>query len=103
MVRASTVLKTSKTILKSPTFIHILVNTLIWTIAVVGLSSTLLGFILAMVLNQPFKGASSSGPWWCSLGHVPYNPGPGVEVHAERRLRRAERALLVKLGLPTAT
>ena len=60
-----------KTILESPTFIHILVNTLIWTIAVVGLS-TLLGFILAMVLNQPFKGrkfvrAVVVFPWATSL------------------------------------
>ena len=60
-----------KTILESPTFIHILVNTLVWTIAVVGIS-TLLGFILAMVLNQPFKGrkfvrAVVVFPWATSL------------------------------------
>ena len=60
-----------KTILESPTFIHILLNTLIWTIVVVGVS-TLLGFILAMVLNQPFKGrkfvrAVVVFPWATSL------------------------------------
>jgi multiple sugar transport system permease protein len=60
-----------KTIPGEPTFIHILVNTLVWTIAVVGIS-TLLGFILAMVLNQPFKGrkfvrAVVVFPWATSL------------------------------------
>lgn len=60
-----------KAILESPTFIHILLNTLVWTIAVVGIS-TLFGFILAMVLNQPFKGrkfvrAVVVFPWATSL------------------------------------
>ena len=60
-----------KSILSSPTFLHILVNTLVWTVAVVGMS-TLLGFILAMVLNQPFKGrkfvrAVVVFPWATSL------------------------------------
>ena len=36
-------------------FFGVLCNTLIWTVAVVGLS-TLLGFILALVLNNEFKG-----------------------------------------------
>jgi multiple sugar transport system permease protein len=60
-----------KTVLSSPTFLHILTNTLVWTVAVVGLS-TLLGFILAMVLNQNFKGrkfvrAVIVFPWATSL------------------------------------
>lgn len=38
-----------------PTFWKTLQNTFVWTIAVVGLS-TLIGFILAMVLNQEFVG-----------------------------------------------
>ena len=58
-------------ILSSPTFGHILLNTLIWTVAVVGIS-TILGFILAMVLNQPFRGrkfvrAVVVFPWATSL------------------------------------
>lgn len=36
-------------------FWHTLMNTIIWTIAVVGLS-TLIGFVLALVLNREFKG-----------------------------------------------
>ena len=36
-------------------FWHTLMNTLIWTIVVVGIS-TIFGFILAMVLNKEFKG-----------------------------------------------
>ena len=60
-----------KSILSSPTFLHVLLNTLIWTVAVVGLS-TLLGFVLAMVLNQDFKGrkfvrAVVVFPWATSL------------------------------------
>jgi multiple sugar transport system permease protein len=60
-----------KSVLTSPTFLHILLNTLIWTIVVVGIS-TLLGFILGMVLNQPFKGrkfvrAVVVFPWATSL------------------------------------
>jgi len=42
-------------IFKEPTFWNTLQNTLIWTIVVVGLS-TVIGFILAMVLNQKFHG-----------------------------------------------
>ena len=40
---------------KNPTFWHTLQNTVIWTVVVVGLS-TIIGFILAMVLNQEFRG-----------------------------------------------
>lgn len=42
-------------VLGSPTFALVLKNTLVWTIAVVGIS-TLLGFILALILNNEFKG-----------------------------------------------
>ena len=42
-------------ILSTPTFSMVLNNTLVWNVAVVGLS-TLLGFILALLLNNAFKG-----------------------------------------------
>ena len=42
-------------VLSSPVFSMVLKNTVIWTVAVVGLS-TLLGFILAIILNNHFKG-----------------------------------------------
>jgi len=42
-------------VLKSSAFNLVLKNTLIWTVAVVGLS-TLLGFILALILNNSFRG-----------------------------------------------
>ena len=42
-------------IFNDPIFWRTLLNTVIWTIAVVGLS-TVIGFILAMVLNTSFKG-----------------------------------------------
>lgn len=42
-------------ILSTPTFSMVLKNTLVWTVAVVGLS-TLHGFILALLLNNAFKG-----------------------------------------------
>ncbi len=42
-------------ILSTPTFSMVLKNTLVWTVAVVGLS-TLLWFILALLLNNAFKG-----------------------------------------------
>lgn len=42
-------------VLATPTFAMVLKNTLVWTVAVVGLS-TLLGFILALLLNNEFKG-----------------------------------------------
>ncbi len=42
-------------ILSTPTFSMVLKNTLVWTVTVVGLS-TLLGFILALLLNNAFKG-----------------------------------------------
>ena len=42
-------------VLNSPVFSMVLKNTVVWTVAVVGLS-TLLGFILAIILNNNFKG-----------------------------------------------
>lgn len=42
-------------VLKSASFGLVLKNTVIWTVAVVGLS-TLLGFILALILNNKFHG-----------------------------------------------
>ncbi len=42
-------------VIKSPAFGLVLKNTLVWTIAVVVLS-TVLGFVLALVLNNNFKG-----------------------------------------------
>ena len=54
-----------------PAFKVVMKNTLVWVIAVVGLS-TLIGFILAMVLNQNFKGRKIARaivvfPWATSL------------------------------------
>lgn len=42
-------------VFKKQTFWHTLQNTIVWTIVVVGLS-TLIGFILALVLNVEFRG-----------------------------------------------
>jgi len=42
-------------VLKSPTFALVLKNTIVWTIAVVVIS-TVLGFILALILNNKFHG-----------------------------------------------
>lgn len=44
-----------KEVFENPTFWHTLQNTVIWTVAVVGLS-TVIGFVLALVLNQEFRG-----------------------------------------------
>ena len=44
-----------KEVFANPTFWHTLQNTVIWTVAVVGLS-TVIGFVLALVLNQDFRG-----------------------------------------------
>lgn len=58
-------------VLKSSAFKIVLKNTVVWTVAVVGLS-TLLGFILAIVLNNNFKGRKIARaivvfPWATSL------------------------------------
>lgn len=44
-----------KEVFENPTFWHTLQNTVIWTVAVVGLS-TVIGFVLALILNQEFRG-----------------------------------------------
>lgn len=48
-------LENYKDIITDPIFWRTLRNTIVWTVAVVGLS-TLIGFILALVLNQKFFG-----------------------------------------------
>ena len=56
---------------KAPAFGPVMINTIIWVISVVGLS-TLIGFIMAMVLNQEFFGRKIARsivvfPWATSL------------------------------------
>jgi len=56
---------------KAPAFGTVMINTIIWVISVVGLS-TLMGFIMAMVLNQQFFGRKIARsivvfPWATSL------------------------------------
>jgi multiple sugar transport system permease protein len=58
-------------VLKGSTFMLVLKNTIVWTIVVVGLS-TLIGFILAIVLNNKFRGRKIARaivvfPWATSL------------------------------------
>ena len=58
-------------VLKSSSFAMVLKNTLIWTVVVVGLS-TVIGIVLAMVLNNEFRGrklvrAIVVFPWATSL------------------------------------
>ena len=48
-------LENFRKVASTPTFMMVLKNTLVWTVAVVGIS-TLLGFILAILLNNEFKG-----------------------------------------------
>ena len=60
-----------KDAVSDPVFGTVLMNTIVWVISVVGLS-TLLGFIMAMVLNQEFKGRKLARsivvfPWATSL------------------------------------
>ena len=64
-------LENFRQIFASSTFWQTLQNTLVWTVVVVGVS-TLLGFIIAMVLNQKFPGrkivrAIVVFPWATSL------------------------------------
>lgn len=54
-----------------PAFRRVMLNTLIWVVSVVGLS-TVLGFVVAMVLNQKFRGRKIARailvfPWATSL------------------------------------
>jgi multiple sugar transport system permease protein len=60
-----------KKVLKGSAFALVLKNTLVWTVVVVGLS-TLIGFILAIVLNNKFRGRKLARavvvfPWATSL------------------------------------
>lgn len=55
LIRGFNGIENYKDILSDPVFWHTLKNTLVWTVAVVGLS-TLIGIILAIVLNQKFPG-----------------------------------------------
>lgn len=55
LIKGFTGLANFSKVLSTPTFSMVLKNTLVWTVAVVGLS-TLLGFILALLLNNAFKG-----------------------------------------------
>lgn len=57
--------------IQNPVFPTIMINTLIWVVSVVGLS-TLFGFVIAMVMNQPFHGRKIARsilvfPWAASL------------------------------------
>ena len=63
--------KNFKEAVQLPAFKTVMINTFIWVIAVVGLS-TVLGFIVAMVLNQKFHGRKIARailvfPWATSL------------------------------------
>ena len=60
-----------KDAVSDPVFGTVMMNTIVWVISVVGLS-TLFGFIMAMVLNQEFKGRKLARsivvfPWATSL------------------------------------
>lgn len=64
-------LENIRKVLTGSVFPMVLKNTLVWTIAVVGLS-TLIGFILAMVMNTAFRGRKVARaiivfPWATSL------------------------------------
>ena len=55
LIRGFNGIENFQTVLKGNVFGDVLWNTVVWTILVVGLS-TLLGFILALLLNNEFKG-----------------------------------------------
>ena len=55
LIRGFNGIENFEAVLKGSVFSGVLWNTLIWTVVVVGLS-TLLGFILALLLNNEFKG-----------------------------------------------
>ena len=64
-------LKNYITAVTAPEFGSVMINTLIWVVSVVGLS-TLIGFICALVLNQRFRGRKIARsimvfPWAASL------------------------------------
>lgn len=71
LIKGFTGLDNFEKVLKGSTFSMVLQNTLIWTVVVVGLS-TLIGFILALVLNNQFRGRKLARavvvfPWATSL------------------------------------
>ena len=64
-------LKNFQDAVSSAAFPQVMLNTAVWVVSVVGLS-TLIGFICAMVLNQPFRGRKIARsimvfPWAASL------------------------------------
>ena len=64
-------LKNFQDAVSSPAFPQVMLNTLIWVVSVVGIS-TLIGFICALVLNRPFAGRKIARsimvfPWAASL------------------------------------
>ena len=76
-----------------PAFKTVMLNTLWWVLSVVILS-TLLGFIIAMVLNQKFHGQKIARaimvfPWATSL--VIRHSGFGLELHHQGRIRQPEQ------------
>ncbi len=71
LIKGFTGLDNFEKVLKGSTFSMVLQNTLVWTVVVVGLS-TLIGFILALVLNNQFRGRKLARavvvfPWATSL------------------------------------
>lgn len=85
-------------IFEKPVFWHTLMNTLIWTLVVVGIS-TVFGFILAMVLNQEFKGRK----FVCAVVIFPWATALIIQSVVWKYIINAEygslNVLLSKLGL----
>ncbi|MCI9157193.1 MAG: sugar ABC transporter permease [Lawsonibacter sp.] len=88
-------------VLKDPAFAIVLKNTIFWTVAVVVLS-TLLGFMLALVLNNEFKGRKIARaivvfPWATTLV---------IQASAWKFIVNTDygtlNALLMKLGIISA-
>ena len=55
LIRGFAGLENFKKVASTPTFAMVLKNTIVWTVVVVGLS-TVIGFIVALLLNNEFKG-----------------------------------------------
>lgn len=55
IIRGFSGFKNFSRVISAPAFLIVLKNTLVWTVAVVGLS-TLIGFIIALIFNNSFKG-----------------------------------------------
>lgn len=75
--------KNFQKVLESAKFAMVLKNTIVWTILVVVLS-TVLGFILALLLNNEFKGRKIAEPSLSSPGQPPWSfrPLPGSSSSA---------------------